>query len=128
ADPVRVARHHQRPVAEIWQDAARQFPVVPDQVTLGDLGIAREKRLAGVGQLDADASDGHGIGLPGCHAPGPVSLVNSRTTSWGSLSSRSPWNRGLRSLPAVVDSLNPTSPTILGCTQWTRDCQEVHRP
>jgi hypothetical protein len=81
ADPVRVARHHQRPAAEIRQDAARQVPVVPDQVTLGDLGIAREKHLAGIGQLDADSSDGHGLGLPGCHAPGPVSLGNSRTTS-----------------------------------------------
>src|SRR6185437_38900 len=126
-DPVRVTRHHQRPVAQVGQDAARHVPVVPDELTLGDLRIV-EQQLAGVGQLDRDARDGHALGLPGAHDLGPALRGISRTTSRGPLSSRSPWNRGWRSSPAGVHSLNPTSPTSRGSTQCTPDTERGSGP
>src|SRR6476620_7041467 len=45
---------------------------------------------------------------------------DSRTTSVGDLSSRTPRNTGCRSFPSVVHSLNLISTTIAGFTQWAR--------
>ena len=52
--------------------------------------------------------------------------TGSRTTSAGSLSSRSPLNEGWRSVPDWVHSLNSTSATSLGSTKI--DCLGGWRP
>jgi CHAD domain len=58
---------------------------------------------------------------PGHGDATPVPRGSSRMTSAGSLSRRRPWNRGWRSSPSAVHSLNPTWATSLCSTQCTFD-------
>lgn len=95
---------------------ARNGPVVVDQLGLGD-PVVREQLLVGVGQRHFPVADAYlvlGLRL-GAHEfflafwPG-----RSRTTSGADLSVRGPMDRGRRSFPYPVRSVNPISATSCG--------------
>src|ERR1700722_20626812 len=101
-DPARETLHGQRAALDVRQHGVGHLAVVVDQLPLGDaFSAVREQDAIRMGDLDLNARH-QGV---------------SRTTSPGSLSVRSPWYRGCRSLPSRVHSVNPIWATNSGRTQ-----------
>ena len=65
------ALEHDGPVADAAQRAGRDRQVVPHDVELGELRLAREVGLARVGDPDLAPLDGENLGFFLRHAPGP---------------------------------------------------------
>src|SRR5207248_239138 len=105
-DSVWIGLERERAVLRVRQHEWRDALVVAGQVELGQLRV-REHGPIGVG--DADLARAHREILG--HA--------SRTTSSADLSSLSPRNRGWRSRPSRVHSVNPIWAPSLGLTQET---------